>query len=154
MVMNEKNTPGVPGQEIDPSINPLTEILTLLRGIGTRLDILEQRFEYLDRDVLKAIDAESIAVTDAEPEPPRVPSLAFTANGRVILSVTYLGAIDLGERETWTGVVLSEAEACDALDALCDGADDAAAHVGGRLIAMARKKAKGEPEGSGSDGDE
>lgn len=151
--MSENRTPGVPGQDTDPTSNPLTEILTLLRGIGTRLDILEQRFEYLDRDVLKAIDAESEAVADAEPEPPRVPSIALSIDGRVLLSLTYLNGIPLGGRETWTGLVLTEAEACDIRDRVEDGADDAAAHIGGRLIAMAKKKAdKGEGEGGDGDG--
>jgi hypothetical protein len=149
--MNEKNTPAVAGQEIDPSRNTLAEILALLREIGTRLDILEQRFEYLDRDVLKAIDAESIAVSDAEPDPPYVPTLAFTNNGRVLLSLHYVTGADLTGREQWTGIVLTEAEACDAFDAISDGADDAAAHVGGRLIALARKKAKGEPDGGANE---
>jgi len=47
--------------------------------------------------------------------------------------------------------VLTHAESCDALDALNDAACDAAAHIGGRLIALARKK--DEPEGEGGDGD-
>src|SRR5688500_13206252 len=92
--MSTVHTPGVPGKDTDPTTaspsDSFAEILLLLRGIGTRLDVLEQRFEYLDRDVLKAIDAESVAVTDAEPEPPRVPSLAFTIDGRVLLSVAYI----------------------------------------------------------------
>jgi hypothetical protein len=51
----------------------------------------------------------------------------------------------------WSGVVLSHAEACDALDALNGTACDAGAHIGGRLIALARKK-KDEPEGGDGNG--
>lgn len=119
--MNEKNTPAIAGQETDP----LTLILGEIRGIAVRLEHVETRLEYLDRDVLKAIDAESIAVTDAEPEPEprRVPSLAFTVDGRVLLSVAYVAGAHVEARETWTGLVLSESEASDVLDALGDGAD-------------------------------
>ena len=165
--MSEKNTPGVPGQ--DPTSapsNPLVEILTVLRGIGTRLDILEQRFEYLDRDVLKAIRAESSPLPEhlvgerpaseedddedeplVEPGPGPTPALALRSDGAVLLNPEYLEGANLEGRERWTGVVLSYAEACDALDAMSDAACDAAAHIGGRLIALARKKAMGEPEG-------
>ena len=149
--MNEQNTRPHEGQ--DPTstpTNPLTEIVTLLRGIGTRLDILEQRFEYLDRDVLKAIDAESSAVIDAEPEPPHVPTLALASDGRVLLSVHYVEGADISERQTWTGIILTEAEACDALDRMSDAADDTAGHVGGRIIANSKKR---EPsEGNGGQG--
>jgi hypothetical protein len=44
----------------------------------------------------------------------------------------------------------SRSRSCDALDALNGAACDAGAHIGGRLIALARKKAKDE----GGDGNE
>ena len=141
--MSENTTPGASGQAIDPTAAPihaLADILKLLRDLSTRMTVLEERFEYLDRDVLKAIDAESIAVTDADPESHRAPSLAFTSDGRVLLSVTYLAGIDLTAREQWTGVVLTEAEASDVRDAVAEGCDDAAAHVGGYLIAQSKKR--------------
>jgi hypothetical protein len=164
--MSEKNTPGVPGQ--DPTSAPintdsdLAKILAAIRGIGTRLDVLEQRFEYLDRDVLKAIKSPSLPVpehlieerpeegpdTDREPAL-LVPALALRSDGAVLLSPDYLDGASLEGREQWTGIVLTHAESCDALDALNDAACDAAAHIGGRLIALARKK--GKPEGSGGD---
>jgi hypothetical protein len=143
---NETTRPTVGQDTTDPSSNPLTEILTLLRGIGTRLDILEQRFEYLDRDVLKAIDAESEAVTDADPDPPHIPTLALTSDGRLLIAVHYLSEEALAGRETWTGVILTEAEACDVLDRMSDAADDAAGHIGGAIIARSRKRVE-EPEG-------
>jgi len=164
--MSNVHKPAVAGQEIDPTVNPdsdLAKILAAIRGIGTRLDVLEQRFEYLDRDVLKAIKSPSLPVpehlieerpeeepdTDREPEPERIPTIAISVDGHVLLSTHYLTGADLSERRMWTGIILTEAEACDALDAISDGADDAAAHVGGRIIAKARKK--GEPEGEGGD---
>ena len=154
--MSEKNTPGVPGQ--DPTsapINPdsdLAKILAAIRGLSARLDVLEQRFEYLDRDVLKAIKSPSLPVpehlieerpdtehdTEPEPEMPHVPTLALASDGRLLLSLHYLTGADIADRERWTGIILTEAEACDA-----------ASHIGGRLIALAKKK--GEPEGSRGD---
>jgi hypothetical protein len=161
--MNEKNTPGVPGQ--DPTsapVNPLAEILLMMRDLKRRFDAMEQRFEWLDRDCLKAINAASLPVPEhlieerpTEPtSPPHVPSIAFRSDGEVLLSVAYLQGANMGalaDRERWEGVVLSEAERCDFLDSLSDGADDAAAHVGGRIIKRSKKST---PERSGSDGDE
>jgi hypothetical protein len=86
---------------------------------------------------------------DAEPDTPRVPSIAFTNDGRVLLSLHYVEGADISDREKWTGIVLTEEERLDVLVSVADRADDAAAHVGGRLIAKARK---GEPEGSGGHG--
>ena len=166
--MSEKNTPGVPGQ--DPTSapsNPLTEIITILRGIGTRLDILEQRFEYLDRDVLKAIKAASLPVPEhlIEPrdepgedeedgpltEPGLTPALALRSDGTVLIAPQYVEGANLEGREVWTGVALTLAESCDALDAMNDAASDAAAHIGGRLIALARKKKAKDEGGNGSE---
>jgi hypothetical protein len=147
--MNEKNTPGASGQDTDPS-DPLTLILAGIRGLSARLEVLEERLEHLDRDVLKAIDAESEAATDTEREPPRIPTLALTNDGRTLLSLHYVEGADLSDRKTWTGIFLTEAEAFDAFDAMSDAADDAAAHVGGRIIARTRKKS--EPEGESGDG--
>jgi len=141
--MNENTTPGAPGQGPDS----LTLILTEIRSLSARLDRLEQRFEFLDRDVLKAIDAESEAVTDAERASPRIPTLALTSDGRVLLSLHYVEGADLTDRETWTGIILTESEAYDALDAMSNAADDAAAHVGGRIIFKSKKE-------SGGDGNE
>jgi hypothetical protein len=162
--MSNETTRPTSGQETDPSSNPLTEIIAILRGIGTRLDILEQRFEYLDRDCLKAIKAASLPVPEhlieerpateedddeplVEPGPDPTPALALRSDGAVLLSPEYLDAASLKGRVVWTGIVLSYAEACDALDALNGAACDAGAHIGGRLIALAKKKAKGAPEG-------
>jgi hypothetical protein len=136
--MHEKNTPGVPGQETDSSTPAsIAEIITLLRSIGARLEVLEKRFE----------DLAVSGTAEAELEPPRIPTLALTSDGRLLISVHYLSERAIEGRETWTGVLLTEAEACDAFDALSDAADGAAAHVGGRIIAQARKKAESEGEG-------
>ncbi len=169
--MSEKNTPGVPGQ--DPTsapINPHSDLAKILEAIGklaTSITILEQRFEYLDRDVLKAIRAESSPVPEhlieerpateedddeplVEPGPDPMPALALRSDGTVLLSPEYLDAASLQGREVWSGVVLTLSESCDALDALNGAACDAGAHIGGRLIAMAKKKAKDE----GGDGNQ
>jgi hypothetical protein len=69
----------------------------------------------------------------------------------VLLNPEYLEGADLEGRERWTGVVLSVAESCDALDAMSDAACDAGAHIGGRLIALARKK---KAKDEGDDGSE
>jgi hypothetical protein len=158
--MSNVQNPAVAGKETDPSVNPLIEILAAIREIGTRLDILEQRFEYLDRNCLEAIRSASLPVPkhlieeeqapNTVPDP--MPALALRSDGAVLLSPEYLDEASREGRAVWTGVVLSYAEACDALDALNGAACDAGAHIGGRLIALARKK--GEPEGSGGDGDE
>ncbi len=141
--MSKNSTPAVAGQEIDPSSNPLIEILATIRGLSARLGALEQRFEWLDRDCLKAIKAASLPVPehliearpDTEPAPPpHVPSIAFCSDGEVLLSLAYVEGAEpaaLADRERWEGIVLTEAERCDFLDAISDGADDAAAHVGG-----------------------
>ncbi|HZF47707.1 MAG TPA: hypothetical protein VE093_03595, partial [Polyangiaceae bacterium] len=74
----------------------------------------------------------------------------LTNDGRTLLSLHYVEGADLSDRKTWTGIFLTEAEAFDALDAMSDAADDAAAHIGGRIIARTRKKS--EPEGESGDG--
>jgi hypothetical protein len=140
--MSKNSTPGVPGQETDPSTPAsLAEILALLRSIGARLEVLEKRFE----DV-------AVPETETALEPPRISTLALTNDGRLLISVHYLSERAIEGRETWTGVLLTEAEACDAFDALSDAADGAAAHVGGRIIAQARKKAENEGEGGHGNG--
>jgi hypothetical protein len=162
--MSEKNTPGVPGQDPTPDgPNPLAEALALLRGISTRLRMLEQRFEYLERDVVKATDAESLSpparlIEEEEDDEPTtepgldpMPALALRSDGAVLLSPEYLDEASLKGRVVWTGVVLTLAESCDALDALNGAACDAGAHIGGRLIALARKK---KAKDEGGDGDE
>lgn len=145
--MSHVRTPGDAGQPTDPSKSPttLTEILRTVRMIAIRLDTLETRFEYLDRDVLKAIGSESKPVTLdedeplTEPDPAHVPGLARLSNGRVAVSVVHLDGIDLGDRVRWEGVILTEAEACDALDRISDAADEAAGHVAGRIRQTSKK---------------
>jgi hypothetical protein len=61
--MSEKTTRPDMGQEGRdlPSITPnqLDELIKTMRLVASRMDILEHRFEYLDRDVLKAVKSES-----------------------------------------------------------------------------------------------
>ena len=130
----------------------------MMRDLKRRFDAMEQRFEWLDRDCLKAINAASTPVPEhlieerPEPSYPHVPSIAFRSDGEVLLAVAFVQGANmdaLADRERWEGIVLTEAERCDFLDAISDGADDAAAHVGGRIIK--RSKKGGEPDGEGSD---
>lgn len=140
---------GSAGKDTAPPAT-LTEILRTLRIVALRLDTLEHRFEYLDRDVLKAIGSESKPVTLdeedddeaplTEPDPAHVPGLARLSDGRVAVSIVHLDGIDIGDRVRWEGVVLSEAEACDALDRVSDASDEAAGHVAGRILANAKKR--------------
>jgi hypothetical protein len=83
-------------------------------------------------------------------EPGLTPALALRSDGTVLISPQYVEGANLEGREVWTGVALSLAESCDALDAMNDAACDAAAHIGGRLIALARKK-KAKDEGGNGD---
>ena len=68
-------------------------------------------------------------------EPPRVPSLALTKDGRVLISLHYIDGADISDHETWTCIVLTEAEGRDVRNAIANSADDVAAQIGGRLIA-------------------
>lgn len=156
--MSTVQNPAIAGQETDPSINPLTEILTAIRGISARLGALEQRFEWLDRDCLKAIRSTSLPVPehligerpehepevdpvpDPVPEEPHVPTLALASDGRVLLSLHYLAGADITGRERWAGIFLTDAEIDDALVAMSDAADDTASHIGGAIIARAKRE--------------
>jgi hypothetical protein len=168
--MSNETTSPTSGQETDPSINPhsdLAKILEAIRKLATSITILEQRFEYLDRDVLKAIKAASLPVPEhlIEPrdepgedeedepltEPGLTPALALRSDGTVLIAPQYVEGANLEGREVWTGVALTLAESCDALDAMNDAASDAAAHIGGRLIALARKKKAKDEGGNGSE---
>lgn len=135
--------------------NSNADVLEAIRDICSRLDILERRFEHLDRAVLNPIPAESEPVLDdeIEPGPPsrRVPAFALTSDGRILLSTLYLQGADISGREMWTGVAVTEAEACDALDALSDAADDIAGHVAGRIVWNKQKKKRGSSDGSPSE---
>jgi hypothetical protein len=171
--MSENRTPGVPGQDTDPSTtNPATEP-----------DLLEEVAE-LDASVIKALPnveraafkrelmsalsratwaAERLAdLTPEEPAPPEPEdeegpvtepqrpagrSLAMLSDGSVALSLAYLDGADLTGRTRWEGIILSAEEAEEALDGMSDAADDVAANIGGSLIW--RKKDK--PEGEGGD---
>jgi hypothetical protein len=47
----------------------------------------------------------------------------------------FLRSGHISDRETWTGIVLTEAEGRDVRNAIANSADDVAAQMGGRLIA-------------------
>jgi hypothetical protein len=149
----EKTTcPNVGQDNIDPSIAPKVK-LGGLQALRKHLDRFLSRLSLLCGRLRARIAPERD--TDAEPSVdakralPRVPSIAVTYDGRMLLSVHCVEGIDIADRETWTGVFLIGNERSRALDAIANGADDAAAHVGGKLIAKAKRK---KPEESGGDG--
>jgi hypothetical protein len=131
----------------------LAELTKSVNSIASRIDTMEHRFEDLDRDVLRALGTDARAEeesADVEPHTaPLAPSFALRCDGRVLLSTRDLGDVDLSGRETFTGIVLSEAEAADAFDRLANAFEEAAAHGAGWLVRQSKKKAKGEKDESG-----
>ena len=151
--MYEKTTcPNVGQDNIDPSIAPKVK-RGGLQALRKHLD----RFLSRLRLICGRLRARTAPERDTDAEPsldakralPRVPSIALTNDGRVLLSVHHVEGANIADRETWIGVFLTGKERSRALDAIANGADDAAAHVGGRLIAKAKRK---KPEESGGDG--
>ena len=70
-----------------------------------------------------------------------VPRLALRCDGKVLISLTDLEGVDLSKRETWIGLVLTEAEASDIQERL--NYDEAASPTVARLLALDKKtKAK------------
>ncbi len=176
--MNEKNTPGVPGQDPTSTDNPnpttnrdlVTEVEETLASVDDAMPRVQRAAHYrelislLERAASAARRLAALAPEEepegddedeplTEPGPGPTPALALRSDGSVLLSVEYLDAASLEGRAVWIGVVLSYAEACDAADRLADAACDAGAHIGGRLIALARKK-KAKREREGGNGDE
>jgi len=162
--MSNVHKPGVPGKETDPSTT--TERDLLAEVAETDASMIEampavERAAFR-RELLSAIRratwaAERLADMDDEKnatepeededepltEPGLTPALAIRSDGTVLIAPQYVEGANLEGRERWTGIALTLAESCDALDAMNDAACDSAAHIGGRLIALARKKAKG-----------
>lgn len=151
----------------------LQEISSSLRHLDGRMGTLEERLGGTERNALgdhetsvqaDEEDAEPLTVlgasqgteqldpADTDCPSPLVPGLAIRSDGKVLLSVSYLEGAKLDGRERWEGVILNVAEAWDALDALSDRCDDAASGVAGYILQRGKKK--GEPEGSGGDGQE
>ena len=152
--MREKNTrPNVGQDNIDPSVNSnvyrLEDFQTLRRYREQFLSGLTSMCERLRARIVGKPDTNAEPDTNAGSDTPRVPSIAITNDGRVLLSLHYVEGADLTNRKQRTGIILSEAEAWDTLDAMSDAGDDAAAHVGGRIIA---KRKKSEPEGGDGQG--
>jgi hypothetical protein len=173
MVMSNVHKPGVPGKDIDPPSDPTLNERDLIAEVQQTLaevDAVMPRVERaahvrelvasLERATSAAKRLAALAPEEdddedeplTEPGPGPTPALALRSDGAVLLNSEYLDAASLKGREVWSGVVLTLAESCDALDAMADAACDAGAHIGGRLIALARKKAKRERDGGeGSD---
>jgi len=85
----------------------------------------------------------------ARTEPPHVPSLALRSDGKTLLHVAHLDVIP-ANRELWTGVVLSHAEACNVLARLSNACDEAAGYVAGNILYGSKRKDEDE-DGSGSE---
>ena len=149
--MNSVNDPDETAKNpADPAITDEQRTIALfesiserLRSLDVRFEVIEKRLGYLDRDVLRAMGAD-VHAEGAEPltEPhsdPLSPPYALRCDGRVLLSTHDLEGIDLSERETFTGIVLSEAEASDALDRMADLFEDAAAHTAGWVRRKVKK---------------
>ena len=140
----------------DPTVTDEKRTVALLEDIAARLtalqarfELIEKRLEDLDRDVHLAIEAdededEDVGGGEEEPlvEPTPAPparSYALRCDGRVLLSTRDLEDIDLSARETFTGIVLSEAEASDALDRMGNAFEETAAHSVGWLRKRGKK---------------
>lgn len=151
----------------------LQEVSSTLRHLDLRMGTLEERLGASERTVLNADeagvqaddeDAESLTnpgtshgierldPPDTDRPPSLVPALALRSDGKVLLSAGYLKGAELDGRERWEGVILNVAEACDVIDAVSDGCDDAASRVAGRIVWRGKKK--DEPEGNGGDDQE
>ena len=82
-----------------------------------------------------------------EPNPaPLSPPFALRCDGRLLLSTRDLEGVDLTGRETFTGIVLSEAEAADALERLAHAFVEAASHGAGWLLRQGKKDEKDEKD--------
>jgi hypothetical protein len=131
----------------------LADLTKSVSSIASRIDTMEHRFEHLDRDVLRALGIDTR--TDEEsagaepPTAPLAPPFALRCDGRVLLSTRDLTDVDLSGRETFTGIVLSEAEAADAFDHLANAFEEAAAHGAGWLMRQSQKKEKSVGDESG-----
>ena len=143
--MSHTLTPGDAGQ------NPSTHSNTTEPDI---LEFLESFQRYLETSLPKVraacaqLDARIRAEREAEEgdgrardsdDEPRPVSIAFLSDGRTALHVSHLGGAAIKGRETWTGVVLHVAEACDVLDRLSDAAEDAAGNVAGYILYGSKK---------------
>jgi hypothetical protein len=180
MVMSEKNTPGIPGQEIDPSNTTapegerdlVTEVEETIASVHDAMPRVERAVTY--REMMSNLrraasaakrladlpdeEAEEEAPESeeegegpiTEPHRPHGRSLALLSDGHVALNVTYLEGADLTGYQRWEGVILTPEQAEEALEGLSDAADDVAANIGGAI--RWRKKRGEEPEGEGSDG--
>jgi hypothetical protein len=169
--MSKHITPGVPGQDpTDPSTTKpaerdlIAEVTETLASVDAAMPRVEKAAHL--RELVASLERATSAakrlaalLPEEEPEdedeplvepgPDPMPALALRSDGTVLLSPEYLDAASLKGREVWSGVVLTLAESCDALDALNGAACDAGAHIGGRLIALARKKKAKDEGGDG-----
>jgi hypothetical protein len=102
-----------------------------------------------DRGATPPPPLEPNLLADTDPcDPPSIPALALRSDGRLLLSVAHLHGADLTGRETWTGIVLSAADARDAAEHLSDAADETGSHIAGRILWNGTKPDDDPGEGS------
>jgi hypothetical protein len=114
----------------------------------------------LTRGVLRAIGIGTRTEESADVEPrtdpnpaPLAPPFALRCDGRLLLSTRDLEGVNLSGRETFTGIVLSEAEAADALDRLDHAFHDAASHSAGWILRQSKEDETGKTDEKGEKGE-
>jgi len=155
------NKPADPAPTQEESLTSILALLANLASsmgsIASRLGVMEHRIDSLDRDVIRSLSPDARAKVDdgaeaeekdveeegadvelrTEPDlhqrPILPPPLALRCDGRVLLSTVDLEGFDLTKWETFTGIVLTEAETSDVLDRTDDAFLDTAAHIVGML---------------------
>jgi acetylornithine deacetylase/succinyl-diaminopimelate desuccinylase-like protein len=151
--MSDSTMRPVMGQEsTDPTATE--DILDFLASFTAYLDENLPRVraacERLDARIKAQREEEGDDAPDTDLDPPHVPGLAFRSDGKTLLHVAHVDVIP-ADRELWTGIVLSPAEAGDVLDRISDASDEAAGHVGGYIIASnKRKKSEEDDDGGGA----
>ena len=134
-------------ESVPTSEAPVAELLASiagdLRSLGSRLELIERRLGQLEPGLERVVSGDGSGEDDAltGPSSERFASpYALLCDGRLLLSVRDLEGIDLSDRETFTGVVLDEAESSDALDRMGPMFEEAAAFSAGWLLKKAKRR--------------
>lgn len=130
------------GRDLEPDLKRAEEaaheramMASLHRAASAAKLLTEARGEESPEDERAEPHGEDEATdTEEDDEEPRPAGIAFLSDGRTALHVSHLGGAELKGRETWTGVILHFAEACDVLTRLGDAADEAAGVVAGGIL--------------------
>jgi hypothetical protein len=122
---------------LEKNVRALVRMSAVLTSLSERLDALEHRREPARSEEDEPADFAPLATSP----------LALRCDGRLLLSTADLEGVDLSGRELFTGIVLSEAEACDVLDRLADIFDEAAAYSAARILKGSKKPTSDGEEG-------